>query len=141
MLNLDFMAWLLHYLRGLSSGRIILWCYAIWYVVNVAAHFAPRPRIWLTSLGLSGIIGAALIISTRPSHGEKAPMDPWVTFRLFLMPFCVRSFAALVKDLGYVLIFPPTLRENLIGLIAIGGFLITVYAIKKTPVQAASGTP
>lgn len=122
---------LLHYLQNLSTGRIILWCYALWYGVNVTCHFDPRPRIWLTSLGLSGIIGAALIISTRPSSGQRPPMDPWVTFRLFLMPFCVSSFAALVKDAGYVLIFPPTLRENLVGLSAIGLFLILLLALKK----------
>lgn len=132
---------LIRYLRALSTGKIILWCYALWYVVNVSAHFDPRLRIWVTSLGLSGIIGAALIISTRPSGGAKAPMDPWVTFRLFLMPFCVSSFAALVKDAGYILIFPPTLRENLIGIAAIIAFLIVVYALKKTAPQAASGRP
>ncbi len=44
--------------------------------------------------------------------------------RLFLMPFCVSSFAALVKDAGYVLVFPPSLADNLIGLGAIGSFLV-----------------
>ena len=43
----------LRYLAGLTSGRVILWCYAIWYVVNVANHFDARPRLWLTSIGLS----------------------------------------------------------------------------------------
>lgn len=137
------MSRLISYLRALSTGRVILWCYALWYGVNVASHFDPRPRIWLTSLGLSGIIGAALIISTRPSSGQRPPMDPWVTFRLFLMPFCVSSFAALVKDAGYILIFPPTLRENLIGVSAIALFLAVVYLLKKTAPQpqAASGRP
>ncbi|MBB5038138.1 hypothetical protein [Prosthecobacter dejongeii] len=132
---------LLHYLRDLTSGRVILWCYAIWYTVNVIGHFDSRPRIWLTSLGLSGIIGAALIISTRPAGGQKNRMDPWVTFRLFLMPFCVSSFAALVKDAGYVLIFPPSWRENLIGLTAIVIFLALVYTVKQTQAQAAKGSP
>lgn len=132
---------LFRYIHGLSTGRIILWCYAIWYVVNVIFHFDPLPRIWLTSLGLSGIIGVALIISTRPSGGRKTAMDPWVTFRLFLMPFCVSSFAALVKDAGYVLIFPPSLRENLIGLATISAFLLLVLVVKKALPQAASGTP
>lgn len=115
-----------NYLAGLSSGRVILWCYFIWYAWNVALNFDPRPRIWLTSLGLSGIIGAALIISTRPAHGGPAKMDPWVVFRLFLMPFCVSSFAALVKDAGYLLVFPPAWRPNLAGLAFIGLFLVCV---------------
>lgn len=141
MLHPSLMTRLLHYLRELSTGRVILWCYAIWYTVNVIGHFDSRPRIWLTSLGLSGIIGAALIISTRPAGGQKTRMDPWVTFRLFLMPFCVSSFAALVKDAGFVLIFPPSWRENLIGLAAIVAFLAVVYIVKKTQAQAAKGSP
>ena len=135
------MAALIRYIHGLSTGRIILWCYAIWYVVNVFAHFDPRPQIWLTSLGLSAIIGVALIISTRPTGGKSSPMDPWVTFRLFLMPFCVSSFASLVKDAGYILIFPPSLRENFIGLAAIAAFLLLALAVKRTVPQAAKGTP
>ena len=49
---------LLRYFATLTTGRIVLWCYAIWYLANVAQHFESRPRLWLTSLGLSAIIGA-----------------------------------------------------------------------------------
>jgi hypothetical protein len=54
------------------------------------------------------IIGAALILSIRSSSGYVTKMGPWVVFRLFLMPFCVSSFAALVKHADYVLVFPPS---------------------------------
>jgi len=118
----------LQYLGTLTKSRIVLWCYAVWYVVNVALHFDPRVRLWITSLGLSGIIGFALLLSTR-TVGAKT--DGWVTFRLFLMPFCVSSFAALVKDAGYILIFPPTLRENAIGLGAIAAFLAAVTLLRR----------
>ena len=85
---------LIRYLQNLSTGRTILWCYFLWcyflwWVVSILHHFDATPRIWLTSLGLSGIIGAALILSTRPTSGMRTKMDPWVMFRLFLMPFCV----------------------------------------------------
>ncbi|MEI7821853.1 MAG: hypothetical protein WCK55_13120 [Verrucomicrobiota bacterium] len=116
------------YFGTLTKGRIVLWCYAVWYVVNVALHFDPRLRLWITSLGLSGIIGFALLLSTR-TPGVKT--DGWVTFRLFLMPFCVSSFAALVKDAGYLLIFPPTLRENAIGFGAIATFLAVVTLLRR----------
>ena len=116
------------YFGTLTKGRIVLWCYAVWYVVNVALHFDPRLRLWITSLGLSGIIGFALLLSTR-TPGVKT--DGWVTFRLFLMPFCVSSFAALVKDAGYILIFPPTLKENAIGLGAIVAFLSIVMLLRR----------
>ena len=121
---------LLRYLQNLSTGRTILWCYFIWWLLSVMHHFDPTPRIWLTSLGLSGIIGLALIISTQSSVGPRMRMDPWVMFRLFLMPFCVSSFAALVKDAGYVLIFPPSWRENMIGVVLISVFLLVVWMSK-----------
>ncbi|MBL8749741.1 MAG: hypothetical protein JNK78_11315 [Planctomycetes bacterium] len=121
------------YLSTLSAGRTILWCYAIWYVVNVAHRFDATPRLWLTSLGLSAIIGTALLISTRTSSTGTTRLDRWQVFRLFLMPFCVSSFAALVKDAGYVLVFPPSLHENAIGAASIGAFLVLVRLLRARP--------
>lgn len=123
---------LLRYLQNLSTGRVILWCYFLWWALSVIHHFDATPRIWLTSLGLSAIIGAALIISTQPSSGPRPKMDPWVMFRLFLMPFCVSSFAALVKDAGYLLIFPPSLHENALGIALITLFLLIVHLTKRS---------
>jgi hypothetical protein len=128
------------YLAQLTPGRIVLWCYAIWYCVNVWNHFDTNPRLWITSLGLSGIIGLALLLSTRSSNGKSAPLDPWVVFRLFLMPFCVSSFAALVKGLGYILIFPPTWRENMAGLAFIAIFLGIVGLLKRTSLSKTALT-
>lgn len=130
---------LIRYLQNLSTGRTVLWCYFIWWVVSIVNHFDATPRIWLTSLGLSGIIGLALILSTRPSAGTTAKTDSWVLFRLFLMPFCVSSFAALVKDAGYVLVFPPSWRENIIGGSLIAVFLLIVWRMKQTHVVRACG--
>jgi hypothetical protein len=129
---------LIRYLQNLSTGRTILWCYFIWWALSIINHFDSTPRIWLTSLGLSAIIGAALILSTRPSSGTITKTDPWVLFRLFLMPFCVSSFAALVKDAGYLLVFPPSLKENTIGISLIAAFLLTVLSVKKLTPQAAA---
>jgi len=123
---------LLRYLANLTTGRIILWCYAIWYVVNIVAHFDARPRLWITSLGLSAIIGTALLISTRSASNGTTQLDRWQIFRLYLMPFCVSSFAALVKDAGFILVFPPSLRENLIGLGLMTGFGLGVLALKRS---------
>lgn len=122
---------LLQYFSRLTTGRIVLWCYAIWYVTNVINHFDPRPRLWLTSAGLSSIIGIALVLSTRASGSGTTQLDRWQIFRLFLMPFCVSSFAALVKDAGYILVFPPTLRENLMGLGLITAFVLAVAGLKR----------
>jgi hypothetical protein len=101
---------LTRYLAGLSFGRLILWCYLIWYGVVLARYFDPSPRLWLTSLGLSVIIGMALYISTT-SGKKPVQLGFWPAFRLFLMPFCVSSFAALVKDRGFILVFSPRPME------------------------------
>ena len=121
----------LHYLAELTTGRIVLWCYAIWYGVNVVQHFDARPRLWLTSLGLSVIVGTALLISTRSASRGTTKLDRWQIFRLYLMPFCVSSFAALVKDAGYVLVFPPSARENLTGIALLASFVAVVYGLKS----------
>lgn len=92
------------YLAGLTAGRYALWCYFIWWLVVLVRYFDPSLRLWLTSFGLSVIIGAALYISTTASG---ARLGFWPVFRLFLTPFCVSSFAALVKDRGFVLVFSP----------------------------------
>ena len=120
------------YLVGLTTGRVVLWCYAIWYAVNVANHFDRRPGLWLTSLGLSAIIGTGLLISTRSSSRGTTQLDRWQIFRLYLMPFCVSSFAALVKDAGFVLIFPPNLRENLIGVAGVAIFVLVVFLLRRS---------
>ena len=124
------MAGLPHYLAQLDTGRTTLWCYAIWYATNVVHHFDASPRLWLTSLGLSAIIGTALILSTRTAGARSAPLPHWVVFRLYLMPFCVSSFAALVKDEGYVLVFPPNLAENLLGAGLIAAFVVVVRTLR-----------
>src|SRR6476661_313814 len=68
------------YLANLTTGRIVLWCYAIWYCVHVWSHFDANPRLWLTSIGLSAIIGTALLISTRSSSRGRTELDRWQIF-------------------------------------------------------------
>ena len=103
------------YLSTLSTGRLILWCYLIWYLVVLVRYFDPNPRLWLTSIGLSFIIGFALYVSTTASGTNKLTLERWPIIRLFLMPFCVSSFSALVKGKGFVLIFSPQLSEVLVA--------------------------
>ena len=51
---------LIRYLRNLTRGRLILWCYFIGYLVVLVRYVDPSPQLWLTSFGLSLIIGFAL---------------------------------------------------------------------------------
>lgn len=117
------------YLRDLTLPRIVLWCYLIWYLVIAGAYFDPAPRLWLTSAGLSLVIGFALVLSVVcASHAPR--LDRWQIFRLFLIPFCVSSFSALVKDRGFVLIFSPRPAETGLA-VALCAALLAVVAIAR----------
>src|SRR6185436_16903217 len=121
----------LRYLASLSTARLILWCYFIWYAVVLVRYFDPSPRLWLTSLGLSVIIGFALYLSTAGSGTTRVKFDRWQIFRLFLMPFCVSSFAALVKDHGFILVFSPKPAENLLAVTLCTLLCLIVFVLKK----------
>ena len=120
---------LANYLRNLTTGRIILWCYLTWYLVVLVRYFDPSPRIWLTSLGLSGIIGTALFISSTAA-GNK--LQPWQIIRLFMMPFFVSSFSALVKGKEFILIFSPDPKEILLAVGLCALFCVLVITLKRT---------
>jgi len=116
------------YFAKLTAGRIILWCYLLWYVVFVVRYFDWNRALWLTSLGVSGIVGAALLISTRSSGVGR--LGFWGTARLFMMPFCVSSFSALVKGRGFWLIFSPRLSEDYLALGLCAAFCAFVAGVK-----------
>lgn len=115
------------YLQNLSRNRIILWCYFIWYLVILIRYFDPNARLWLTSLGLSAIVGIALYLSST-TGGNR--LERWQTIRLFMMPFCVSSFSALVKGKGFILIFSPNPNEDVAIIFLIGTFLGMVGLLK-----------
>jgi hypothetical protein len=115
------------YLANLTTGRNVLWCYLIWYLVVLVNYFDASPRIWLTSLGLSAIIGTALYISST-AHGNK--LRAWQIARLYMMPFFVSSFSALVKGRGFILVFSPKPAEILLALGMCAAFCLAVRIFK-----------
>jgi hypothetical protein len=117
----------LRYLEDLSRNRVILWCYFIWYLVTLVKYFDNSVQLWLTSVGLSAIIGIALYLSST-TGGNK--MERWQITRLFMMPFCVSSFSALVKGKHFILIFSPEPKEDLLCILLIGAFLGIVGLLK-----------
>jgi hypothetical protein len=119
---------ILRYFAGLPRGKIVLWCYLIWYLSTVGQYFDPSPVIWLNSLGISVVVGIALLLSVA-GKGPK-PSDPWQTFRLFFMPFAVSSFSALIKGHGFVLVFPPSPFQIAAQLAACAAFVLGVFALK-----------
>ena len=128
----------LHYLATLSVGRMFLWFYFIWYLLVLVRYFDPNPRLWLTSLGLSVIIGAALLINTTRSGKRRVQLERWPTFRLFLTPFCVSSFAALVKGRNFFLIFSPRIGELLVACAICGVLWGMVFAARRWERRCAS---
>jgi hypothetical protein len=121
----------MRYFAQLTLGRIALWCYLIWYLVTLVAHFDPSPTLWLNSLGISAIIGVALMLSVSPASSPASARNRWQTFRLFLMPFCVSSFAALIKGQGYVLVFPARSVELFWSVGLCAAFVVLVLLLRK----------
>lgn len=110
----------LAYFASLTTGRVILWCYLIWYLVVLCHYFDPSLRIWLTSVGLAAIVGTALYISST-AQGNK--LGGWQIARLYMMPFFVSSFSALVKGQGFILVFSPRPAEIFFGAGVVRGIL------------------
>ena len=120
---------LFRYFSSLGAAKMVLWCYLIWYLVTLYYYFDPSPAIWLNSLGISGVIGVALLLSVG-SPGFRKASNPWQTFRLFLMPFCVSSFSSLIKGHGFILIVPPRLSEQIAAFGMCAMFVLFVVSLK-----------
>jgi hypothetical protein len=113
----------------IAIDKAILWCYLIWYVVIVYFYFDPSVKLWINSIGISAVIGTGLMLSVSSSKaGER---DHWQTFRLYLMPFCVSSFAALIKDQGFIVFVSPKIKETLVAVLCCVLFLAIVFAVKS----------
>lgn len=65
------------------------------------------------------------------TYSKETRLYSWPTFRLYLMPFCVSSYSASVVGKNFILIFPPPVYENAIGLGACAAFLLLQRAIRS----------
>jgi hypothetical protein len=115
------------YFANLTNARIVLWCYFLWYLNTVAHHFDPSPSIWLNAVGVSAVIGVALVLSVGGGVGVSNLAQ---TFRLFAMPFCVSSFSSLIKGKGFMLVIPPSASELGIAIALCVGFVVSVLALR-----------
>ena len=122
---------LLAYLAGMRVAQRILWCYLIWYLSVLVRYFDASPTLWASSLGISAIIGTALVLSTTRTGRTPVKLERWQIARLYLMPFCVSSFAALIKGHGFVLVFHPRLRDNLMAAAACAAFVGTTALLRR----------
>jgi hypothetical protein len=122
---------LVRYLAGLNAARTILWCYLIWWATAVTLYFDPSPALWLTSLGISAIVGCALWLSSVHSPAGRIKIGRWQLFRLFMAPFGVSSFSALIKGKGFFLVIFPTLKENAIALGGCALFAVAAQTARR----------
>ena len=125
--GIQIMKWLMKYFRDIKLNKLILWCYLIWYLVIIIFYFDPTPKIWINAIGISVVIGTALILSVSVINSK---VDYWQTFRLYLMPFCVSSFSSLIKDQGFIVIISPKPQETILAILSCGIFLSIVAVIK-----------
>lgn len=125
------------YFSQLSPGKLVLWCYLTWYLTTVALYFDPALSIWLNALGISAIVGAALLLSIK--RGPST--DRWQVFRLFMMPFGVSSFSALIKGQGFFLVFSPDARQLLLQVGSCILFLAAVLTLKTVAARMPSAAP
>lgn len=101
-----------HFAR-LPAGLVALWCFLLWYVAMLFFYFEASLRLWGNALGMSLIIGSVLLLNIP--HGGGPAREFWRSFRLFMIPFCVSSFSALVRDDGFYAILSPKLHENIVA--------------------------
>lgn len=106
----------MRYLAELTPPRTVLWCYLIWYGFVLVRYFDASPALWLSSLGISAIIGTGLYLSTAHGGRQRTQLEIWQIARLYMMPFCVSSFAALIKGRGFILVFDPSLAADVSAL-------------------------
>jgi hypothetical protein len=121
------MKWLIQYFYEIKLDKAILWCYLIWYFTVVCFHFDPSVKIWINSIGISAVIGTGLMLSVSSSKGER---DSWQAFRLYLMPFCVSSFSALIKEQGFIVFISPNIKETIVSVSCCVLFLSVILVVK-----------
>ena len=119
---------LIRYFSAIKLNKVVLWCYLIWYIATVYFYFDPSLKLWTDSIGISAVIGTGLLLNV--SSGKADEGGQWQTFGLYLMPFCVSSFSALIKEQGFIVFVSPKIEETLtsVGICAL--FLTSVLVLK-----------
>lgn len=132
---------MLRYLSELSLPRFVLWCYLMWWFGVAIPYFEPSVGLWITSLGMSAIIGTGLYLATAHAGPVRIQLPVWTVVRLYVTPFCVSSFAALVKGRGFVLIFHPDWAGNawpLLGCLLLGVACTVARRIARRRLRSAA---
>ncbi len=116
------------YVVNMKMPKIILWCYLIWYFSIMSIYFEPSLKLWASALGISLIIGFALILSTSQ---QGINQDKWVKIRLFLFPFCVSSYSATIKGHDFILLFPNNSTHLILASLNCLSFVALIWFAKR----------
>lgn len=116
---------IIQYFYEIKFAKIVLWCYLIWYLVIVYFYFDPSLKLWINSIGISLVIGTGLLLSVSSNK-----RDSWQTFRLYLMPFCVSSFSALIKGQGFIVFISPKVKETIAAVSGCALFILAISLVK-----------
>ena len=120
---------MLRYIQQLELTKTILWCYLIWYFAIISQYFDATLDLWLSSVGIAVIIGFALNLAAAQKNQR---LCPWIRIRLYIFPFCVSSYSALIKGNGFFLLFPTDLKPLLLGSFSVLAFLSLVFVVKAS---------
>jgi len=92
----------------------------IWYLVMMALHVpALGPAAVIQAIGLSAIVGTLLAGNAL----GRSPLRRRQVARFYLIPFCVSSFTAATAPADFVVVFSPSLPENLLAALAVAALL------------------
>ncbi|HBX54779.1 MAG TPA: hypothetical protein DEH10_05190 [Pseudomonas sp.] len=119
------------YLCQLSFGRIVLWCYLIWYSMALVLYFDSSPVLWLTSFGIGLLMGFGMLFSSTGFPFVPIRLGRWQVFRFFFMPFCASSFSGTAIGQGFNIIAFPKAEETLAASLACGFFCLCVIGAKQ----------
>jgi hypothetical protein len=124
-------SFIVKYLLNLSSGLKILWCYLFWYLFFLVRYFRWDASLWGTTLFMSIVVGLALNFNAYGSIRAIRSGEPWKIARFFIIPFCVSSYPLLIREQNFILIFSPNMLENVVALILIAIFLLTILLLNR----------
>ena len=120
-----------NYLARLSVGGMVLWFYLIWYLVIVIRYFDPSPALWPSSLGISLIIGTALLINASTSRQSVKTIEFRPAFRVFSHAILRFRFFGVIKGRSFYLIFSPQINDRLVASALCAMLWITRYASRR----------
>ena len=127
-MKINVFAEIMGYFSRLGAGKIILWCYLFWYLLTVYQYFDPKWALWLNAIGISAIVGTALLLSVSSESITEIP--PWQLFRLYAMPFCVSTFSSLTQGRHFFLVFSSRHDEIAVNTVVCMAFICLVKLMK-----------